>query len=137
MDKRINDKITELERYLDELVSIKSSTLDEYIADFKTKAACERYAEKIIEAFVDLAFLVIKDNDFDSPESDTNAFDILSNNKIISNELACKLQQAKGMRNILAHEYGEVDDSIVFHAIDEELVKDVRDFIAAVENSRK
>src|SRR3989344_6549273 len=96
-----------------------------------------RDMRRIIEAFVDLAFLVIKDNDFDSPESDTNAFDILSNNKIISNELACKFQQAKGMRNILAHEYGKVDDSIVFHSIDEELVKDVRDFIAAVENSRK
>lgn len=56
MNERIKDKIEEIEKYLDELVEISPSTLDRYIEDFKTRAACERYTEKIIEAVVDLAF---------------------------------------------------------------------------------
>ena len=129
MEKRIDEKINEIERYLEELESITLPTLEDYKADFKTKAACERYAERIIEAIVDLAFLIIKENNLKSPESDTETFEILADNEIISEELSNKLQDAKGMRNILAHEYGEVDDSIIFHAIDEELIKDVREFI--------
>ena len=132
MNNRIADKIKELELYLSELETIKPSTLEEYKGDIKTKAACERYAERIIEAFVDLAFLIIKEQDFRPPENDTEAFVILAENNILSQELCDKLQDAKGMRNIIAHQYGEIDDSIVFHVLDEELITDVRAFIACV-----
>jgi len=37
------------------------------------------------------------------------------------------------MRNIIAHEYGEIDDEIVFNAITEELIKDVGEFIKGIE----
>ena len=33
------------------------------------------------------------------------------------------------MRNIIAHEYGKIDDEIVFGAVTEQLGKDVREFI--------
>ena len=36
------------------------------------------------------------------------------------------------MRNILAHEYGEVDDEIVFHAIRNELTNDARAFLQSI-----
>jgi len=63
------------------------------------------------------------------PEEDKETFDILAKGEIISNELAIKLKDAKGMRNILSHQYGNVDDEIVFESITEELDKDVREFI--------
>ena len=43
-----------------------------------------------------------------------------------------KLKEAKGMRNILAHQYGKVDDKIIFDSITNELKKDVKNFIKAV-----
>jgi len=132
MNERIKDKIREIEQYLDELVEIRLDNLKDYIKDFKTKAAYERYAERIIEAVIDLAFLLIKEQRLPYPESDLQAFDILSKNKIILPELAGKLQDAKRMRNILAHEYGEVDDEIIFNAINEELEKDIKTFIKSV-----
>ena len=132
MNERIKDKIKEIEQYLDELVGITPDSLEDYIKDFKTKAACERYAERIIEAVIDLAFLLIKEKRLPLPENDLQAFDILSKNKIISIELAVRLQDAKRIRNILAHEYGEVDDEILFYAIKEELEKDARTFINSV-----
>lgn len=126
---RINDKIEEIENYLSELLEIIPKSFDGYLHDLKTKAACERYFEKIIEAIIDLAFLIIKDKNFKIPEDDKNAFDILVEEEIISKELAEKLKDAKGMRNLIAHEYGIVDDELVFHSITEELEKDTKEFI--------
>lgn len=37
------------------------------------------------------------------------------------------------MRNIIAHEYGKIDDAIVFHAVTEELITDVRNFLEKIE----
>jgi uncharacterized protein YutE (UPF0331/DUF86 family) len=137
MNEIIKDKITQIKEYVTHLEEMKPSSLEEYIEDVKTKAACERYVEKIMEATVDLAFLIIKDKKFKSPEDDVQAFSILEDNKIISLELAKRLQAAKGMRNFLAHEYGEVDDEIVFHAVSELLNPDVTEFINNIEQHEK
>lgn len=134
MNNRINDKIKEIEQYVGELSRIKPNKIEVYIHNFKTKAACERYAEKIIEAIIDLAILIIKDKKYAFPETDLHALNILSQNNVITSELAIKLQNAKRMRNILAHEYGEVDDKIVFHAVKEELEEDAKEFIKSIKN---
>ena len=131
---RIDDKIKEIEEYLSDLLDIIPDNFKEY-REIKTKAACERYFEKIIEAIVDLAFLIIKDKNLKIPEEDKEAFDMLSKEKIIDVNLAERLKDAKGMRNILAHEYGIVDDKVVFHSITEEIVKDVEEFIKDVKNT--
>ena len=49
--------------------------------------------------------------------------------------LAEKFKDAKGVRNLIAHKYGEVDDKIVFHSLTEELEKDVMEFMKEVEKS--
>ena len=126
---RVKDKIKEIEDYLSELVEIAPRRFQDYTQDLKTKAACERYFEKIIEAAIDLAFLVIKDKGFRVPEEDKEAFDILAEEEVISRELAERLKDAKGMRNIIAHEYGKIDDRIVFESITKEIKKDTREFI--------
>jgi len=133
---RIKDKIEEIEKYLSELSEIIPNNFEGYIKDIKTKAACERYFEKIIEAVVDLAFLTIKENRFKTPEEDKEAFEILASEKIISNELSEKLQEAKGMRNLIAHEYGKVDDRIIFDSITEELEKDIKEFVKQIKNEK-
>ena len=107
---RIKEKIEEIEEYLIELSDMVPIGFEEYIKDIKTKAACERYFEKIIGAVVDLAFLIIKEKHLRLPEEDREAFEILAEEKIINKELSTRLQEAKGMRNIPAHEYGVVDD---------------------------
>ena len=132
---RTKEKIKEIEQYLEELNSIKPTDFKGYIKDYKTKAACERYFEKIIEAVVDLSFLIIKENGFKVPEDDKKSFEILAEEKIIPEELANKLKDAKGMRNIIAHDYGNVDDEVVFESITSELVRDVKEFLESINNN--
>jgi len=129
---RIADKINEIYKYLGEFGNIKPSRLEDYKSSIEKKAACERYFEKIIEAVTDLAFLMIKNKKLRIPEDDIDAFDILLENKIIDSELAAKLKNAKGMRNIISHQYGKVDDEVVFEAITEELDKDIDNFLEKI-----
>lgn len=128
----INDKIEQIEKFIEELEPSIPETFEEYEKNFKIKAICERYFEKIVGAVVDLAFLIIKNRKFRIPKEDGQAFIILSENNIIQKELAFRLKDAKGMRNIIAHEYGEIDDELVFNSIKYELINDVNEFIEAI-----
>jgi len=132
MEKRIKEKIEEIEEFMGQLKQIAPNSFEEYESNIEKKAACERYVEKIVEALTDLAFLVIKLKRLKIPEDDIAAFSILSDNKVVNTNLLDKLKMAKGMRNIIAHEYGKIDDNIVFESITEELGKDVREFVESI-----
>jgi len=129
---KITDKIEEIKKYLDELADIVPDKFEEYKSNNLVKAGCERYFEKIVEAITDVSFMIIARNKFKIPEDDIDAFRILLEHKIIKEELYKKLKQAKGMRNIISHQYGRIDDKIVFEAIKEEIDKDAREFIGSV-----
>ena len=132
MENRRGDKIVEIEGYLKELKEFLPGGFDEYMSDKKTRAACERYFEKIVEAVIDLVVLVIKERELGAPMSDRDALDILSENNIISSVLSEKLGDAKSMRNIIVHEYGYIDDRKVFDALRNELFGDVKKILEAV-----
>ncbi len=132
MENRRGDKIIEIEKYLKELKSFLPSDFDEYIENIEKKAACERYFEKVIEAVVDLAFIVIRENEFKSPEFDREVFEILAKEKVISERLSLNLGNAKSMRNWLAHQYNKIDDRKVFDAINNKLLYDIQKFLGAV-----
>ncbi len=134
---RINDKIGEINKFLDEFKEIIPKNFQGYESNIEKKAACERYFEKIIEATTDLAFLIIKDKKFKMPDDDIDAFNILSKNNIIDIGLATKLKKAKGMKNLISHQYGNVDDEIVFKSITKELELDVREFIKCIKKNIK
>ncbi|MBD3248772.1 DUF86 domain-containing protein [Candidatus Woesearchaeota archaeon] len=134
--KRIKDKIDEINRFLDELKEIFPENYEMYDSDLKTKAACERYFEKIIESAVDLAFIFIKIKKLPVPQDDADSFKILEKNKIIDKELSENLIKAKGMRNIIIHQYGKIDDELVFDAIENKLEKDISEFVKKIENDK-
>ena len=132
MNARLAQKAQQIEEFVNDLISIKSASLEEYSKDKKTKAACERYLERIIESLVDLAHIKIRVMGLRTPEDDKETFDILASAGIITRELAVSLKEAKGMRNILAHQYGDIDDTIIFESIDGDIETDAMEFVSAV-----
>jgi len=132
MNTRIEEKAKQIEEYCSELEQIAPHDFDEYERNFEKRAACERYFEKIVEAIVDAAYLYIKIIRLPLPEDDKEAFATLSKAGVISKRLEDRLKDAKGMRNILAHEYGSVDDSLVFHALTDEILEDAHEFVACI-----
>ena len=134
---RIKDKIKQINGFLEDLRKAVPDSLEKYEQSVLEKPACERFFEKIAEAMTDLAFIVIKINKMNIPDDDIDAFNILTNNGWITNELSVNLKDAKGMRNILCHEYGKIDDKLVYHAITEEIEYDINDFIKSIERKLK
>jgi len=130
--ERIKDKINTIQEYLDYLEGIVPDGFEDYKTDLKTKAACERYVEKIAEACVDLAFLIIKLKKFKLPEDDGESFKILIDNAVLPPLLAEKMKELKGMRNVIAHVYGEVDDIKVYFSLTDEISNDVNSFLNAI-----
>ena len=134
MKQRIHEKITEISSFLSELQEIVPPQYNTYLQSLMVKAACERYFEKIIIAMIDLSFMIIKYKKLRIPEDDNSAFESLAEEGIISGELALKLRKAKGMRNIMAHEYGEVDVKLVFQAVSSEIFFDTEEFLKAIKS---
>jgi uncharacterized protein YutE (UPF0331/DUF86 family) len=129
---RIKDKSEEIDKYLEELETILPESFEEYFKSIEKKAACERYFEKIIESLIDLSFLIIKEEKFEIPENN-EIFEVLLNKEIINKNIYQKIKKAKGMRNIIAHKYGEIDDEIVFESLTEELIPDITNFLEVIE----
>ncbi len=130
---RIKDKMNEIQDYLEELENILPEDFEQYSENKEKRAACERYFEKIVESLVELGHLIIKFKRLPSPSEDIRVFEILLEKEIISKELCEKMKDAKGMRNILVHEYGKVNDEIVFETITQEIIKDAEEFMKNAE----
>jgi uncharacterized protein YutE (UPF0331/DUF86 family) len=130
-NKRIEEKITELDKYLQEFRQIEIPEFEDYQKDFKTKAVCERYFEKIIESIISLSIFFIRAKHLDSPENEDHIFFILSKNKILEEDFAKQLKDAKDMRNIIVHNYQKVEDVLVYNAI-EEILMDAERFLEII-----
>lgn len=129
---KYKSKINELRGLISELEEIMPSDFSEY-KKLKEKAACERYFEKIVECMTDITLLIIKEKGLNIPDDDKSAYESLQDGGVISERLCKRLKDAKGMRNILAHEYGKVDDKLVFDSIRNEIIKDANKFIKEIE----
>jgi len=133
---RSDDKRDEIEKYLAEFESIMPLDFEEYKKSIKQKAYSERYFEKIVEAVIDLTYILIKEKGLKISEDDQNSFNILRDNKIISEVTCEKLKLAKGMRNVISHEYGTIDDRIVFNSVTKNLIRDVKRFLEEIGNEK-
>jgi len=126
--ERILSKIDELDTYLDELIEIVPDTYEEYEMSIEKKRSCERLLHISIESVIDICMLLVKDLKLGMPVEEEDVFDKLEKKKIFSKKLIKKLREMKGLRNILVHRYGSVDDEIVYDSLSREL-DDFHEFI--------
>lgn len=132
--QRTLDKIKEIEEFLIEFEILRKHSYENYKKNIYVRSTCERYFEKTIQATADLAILFIKEKGLALPEEEKDSFKLLFEKRFIDSELKDKLKRAKGMRNLLAHDYGKIDDRIVFKAIKNDLIPDVNKFLRVIKN---
>lgn len=125
----VDEKKKEVEQYLCELEQVMTDDFKEYSEDLEKRLACERALEKIIESIADLAKLVINEKGISVPLERKKTFFLLAEEGLISAKLAERLSNAYGMRSFLIHQYGVINDEIIFDAIQNKIFKDVRDFL--------
>ena len=84
----------------------------------------------MIEACVDIAQHVCAAEGWGPPANNGDAMRVLGRHGVLDPDLADRMRQAVGFRNVLVHEYVEVDDAVVVTRLND--LADVEAFVAAV-----
>ncbi len=113
---RLLAKLDELDGYLGELRSIAPARFEEYLSVEK-KRACERLVQVLVETVIDACALLVAGLRLGLPGEEDDLFEKLAGCGVISNPTVATLRRMKGLRNLLVHEYGRVNDEIVFGTV--------------------
>lgn len=117
---RVLARLDELDGYLRELRSIAPERFEQYQAVEK-KRACERLVQVSVEATLDVCALLVAGMRLGLPGEEDDLFEKLARGKAVSEPMAETLRRMKGLRNLLVHEYGRVNDQIVFEVVSQRL----------------
>jgi len=129
----IQRKLSRMNMYLDKLEPIAGHTFEEYLSDFYLKASAERMIQLIVECASDINNHVVVEMGQRPPEDYASSFIKASEAGLLTNELANKLKGSGGMRNILVHEYIDIDDEKVYKALSIAL-SDFKEYMRQVDN---
>ena len=114
--ERVLAKLDELEGYLRELEAIAPRNLAEY-RRIEKKRACERLVQIAVESVIALCQLFVSGLRLGLPGEEDDLFQKLEQAGVLSPETVRIVKRMKGCRNILVHEYGGVDDELIFDMV--------------------
>lgn len=112
----IDAKLRELSRRLRRIEAKQPASLKQLAADEDLQDILSRNLELAIQTCIDIAFHLCGAHGV-VPATAAEAFAQLARRGLIERSLAQRLQRAVGFRNVLAHEYTEVDWKIVMRVI--------------------
>src|SRR4030042_4470789 len=106
-------KISELEIYQKQIKEFADITLHDYKKEWKTQRVVERTLQMMIETCADIANHIISDAGMRVPTGYSDTFKVLFDNNFIDKELFSIMEKMAKFRNIIVHQYEEVDAEIV------------------------
>jgi uncharacterized protein YutE (UPF0331/DUF86 family) len=111
-------KLEQIEQYHGELTD-KQETLsrNEFLESTTERRAVERMFENAIQACSDLAQHVATHEFSYEGSTAKEAFRVLHQGAVIDEETMTTLVAAVGFRNVLAHEYGQIDPEEVYETL--------------------
>ena len=115
-------RFARLEKAVEKLSRVKEKTSkDEFLSNDDTQDIVEHNFHIAVEAIIDLANHLISERAYRKPESNSEIFEILSEEGIIEEEFGKRLADWVRFRNILVHNYADVKPERVYEILIEEL----------------
>ena len=102
-----------------------------FLASVDISGNAERQLQVAIQAVIDVGNHVISDMDLGVAKDYKDIFRILAKNRIVSAALSRRLAAMTGLRNVLVHDYLDVDLKIVYRILKKDLA-DFETFMAAI-----
>jgi len=112
--ERILAKLDELDGYLGELRQVVPESYGRYMESVEKRRARERLLQISIECVMDMCALFVSGLRLGLPAEEDDLIEKLEQAGLLSLEMGKTLRTMKGVRNILVHEYGRIDNAIVF-----------------------
>jgi len=132
----IKTKLESLRKCLDRIETKKPETLDDLLQDIDVQDIIALNLERSVQLCVDIANHILSSLDDAPAMSMAESFERLSENEIISVELACNLRRAVGFRNLSVHAYDKIDWSLVWTNFESDL-NDLINFVEIIETKYK
>ncbi len=111
----IRKRIRLLEGYLKKLRRIQGGIdRDSFLTDTDRQDIVDRNLHLAIESVLDIGQHIIASSGWEPAEEYADVFEILERHGVISKELLSRVQGMAGFRNLLVHEYAEIDHGQVF-----------------------
>lgn len=131
--ERIQRRFREIEARLKYLRESAKEDKTRFLTDHRLATSTERDLEIAIQACLDIADHLIAKLGLELPKKDRKeTFSILASHKIIPDDLVSNLTSMAGQRNILVHEYLEVERDKIYQTINENLIDFVK-FVQAIQ----
>lgn len=102
-----------------------------FVKDPLVYGNAERYLQLAIQAVLGVSNHIVADMNLRLPADSTELFEILARHKVLPVRLSKKLAPMAGFRNLLVHEYMEIDRHRVYAVLENDL-GDFEKFIKAV-----
>ncbi len=128
----VENKISVVKKYLKNAQYFKKYSQKEIEKRIELRGSVERYLYLAVQSTIDLAEAVVTDKNFRKPSSMRESFNILEEEKIISQAMVKKMTDMVGFRNIMAHDYEKTDFSIVCDVLNKKL-SDIEKFLKVIE----
>ncbi len=129
----IGTRLQKLDDYGRRLRQLQTVTLQEYMDDDTLQAVVERWLQLSVQACMDIASYIIADLGLRSPDDPENVFAALGREAIIDDSLARRMAGMVRFRNILVHDYLDIDSRLVHDGLTTEL-DDFEQFAQAIAN---
>ncbi|MGH2771923.1 MAG: type VII toxin-antitoxin system HepT family RNase toxin [Actinomycetota bacterium] len=113
----VTRKLSQLHRYLSELEAHRGLPYQDYLSKSDKRRAVERLLELVVEVAVDLNTHLVTEKRGSPPSDYADSFRAAAACGILPAGLAETLAPSAGLRNVLVHEYGEIDDAKVHGSI--------------------
>lgn len=117
----IATRLQKLDAYVQHLQTLQQVSIDEYVEDDNLQAIVERRLQLSIQVCMDIAGYLIAQLGLRSPAEPENVFAVLGQESILPRELAKRMAGMVRFRNILVHDYLEIDSYIVHTSLAGEL----------------
>ena len=102
-----------------------------FVSDPLVYGNAERYLQLAIQAVLDVSNHIVADMNLNLPADNKQLFDLLAKHKVLSIRPSRRLAPMAGFRNLLVHEYMEIDRHRVYRVLEKDL-GDFETFIRAV-----
>ncbi|MEE9523802.1 MAG: DUF86 domain-containing protein [Thermodesulfovibrionales bacterium] len=129
----IENKISSVRKYLGILERYKKYSREEIDSSIDLRGALERYLYLVIQATIDLAEAVISYKNIRKPSTLSESFVILEEAGIIPSKLMESMVRMTGFRNVVAHDYEELDYDVVLDILHSNL-PEIEEFSKKVGN---
>lgn len=110
-----------LDDYARHLRQLQKASADEYLEDENLQAIVERRLQLAIQVCMDIANYLIAQLGLSSPDELENIFTVLGREGVISSDLAQHMVGMVRFRNILVHDYLEIDSIVVYRNLASEI----------------